>query len=601
MKQQKLIKSFLATFAFVGGAVVAQYLEPLSGPVGGLGGLQEALHMAKADAAPLDQPPLDQPPLAQQDVLKASVSNATAENARVSQGSAAIEPAKVHPESKVSEQSSLHAHRAKRDGFGNQKRPDEKISTRLSLTALPGLSTDGSHRSIRWDSNGSFRELGVTAPSKDTPSKDTLDRKVQKRDLIIAPSASASTSTLLVAARQSAATNKAPMASESLPGPAISSQSSITKNDLIKTSHQDGEKSQNGTARLAKKTNEPDEKIAVPPESTDAGVQQSPELIALESKIKQAIEMYRNQTISVREKSAWSVMHSFIGYGVEKKVRIDQAGKQASAIGWICYNNPCRGVRLFYLNNNRIYGRLGPGNQGHEGQFMAMLAQSRVHTSYPMKIDGKDFTVADLVRREQETCRAGAELTFKLIGLSHYLDLDETWRDDRGGKWSVSRLVQEEMRQPIIGAACGGTHRLFGLSYAVNRCGHKGKAIEGQYQRAKIYVQEYQKYTFKMQNPDGSFSTRFFTGRGASPDKARRLLTTGHISEWLAFSLSDEELINPKMVKAMDYLATLLVRGQRGGWEVGPLGHALHALNIYNDRVFSQTVSDSNHSLAKKR
>ncbi len=601
MKQQKLIKSFLATFAFVGGAVVAQYLEPLSGPVGGLGGLQEALHMAKADAAPLDQPPLDQ-----QDVLKASVSNATAENARVSQGSAAIEPAKVHPESKVSEQSSLHAHRAKQDGFGNQKRP-EKISTRLSLTALPGLSTDGSHRSIRWDSNGSFRELGVTAPSKDTPSKDTLDRKVQKRDLIIAPSAS----TLLVAVRQSAATNKAPMASESLSGPAISSQSSssqssstqssVTKNDLIKTSHQDGEKSQNGTARLAKKTNKTDEKITFPPESTDAEVQQSPELIALESKIKQAIEMYRNQTISVREKSAWSVMHSFIGYGVEKKVRIDQAGKQASAIGWICYNNPCRGVRLFYLNNNRIYGRLGPGNQGHEGQFMAMLAQSRVHTSYPMKIDGKDFTVADLVGREQETCRAGAELTFKLIGLSHYLDLDETWRDDRGGKWSVSRLVQEEMRQPIIGAACGGTHRLFGLSYAVNRCEHKGKAIEGQYQRAKIYVQEYQKYTFKMQNPDGSFSTRFFTGRGASPDKARRLLTTGHISEWLAFSLSDEELINPKMVKAMDYLATLLVRGQRGGWEVGPLGHALHALNIYNDRVFSQTVSDSNHSLAKKR
>jgi hypothetical protein len=165
----------------------------------------------------------------------------------------------------------------------------------------------------------------------------------------------------------------------------------------------------------------------------------------------------------------------------------------------------------------------------------------------------------------------------------------------------VSRLVQEEIRQPIVGAACGGTHRLFGLSYAVNRCEHKGKAIEGQYQRAKMYVQEYQRYTFKMQNPDGSFSTRFFTGRGASPDKARRLLTTGHISEWLAFSLNDKELTNPKMVKAMDYLATLLVQGQRGGWEVGPLGHALHALNIYNDRVFSQTVSDSNNSLAKRR
>jgi len=589
MKQQKIIKSILATFAFVGGAVVAQYLEPLSGPVGGLEGLQEALHMAKANAAPLATGP--------QDVLKVSVSNATAENTRVSQGSSTIERAKADPERKVTELSSLHAHRATQDGFENQTQP-EKITTRLSLTALPGLLTDESHRSIRWDSTGSFRELDAIAPSK-----DSTYRKVDKLDLVVAPSAPTSTSTILVAARQSSGPRKDLTASESLSGPkgSTSTQRVLSKADSFKKDHQTLESSQHATTHLAKKANNTDQKIAFPVESADPGVQQSPELVALESKIKQAIEMYRNQTISIREKSAWSVMHSFIGYGVEKKVRVDQAGKQASAIGWICYNNPCRGVRLFYLNNNRIYGRLGPGNQGHEGQCMAMLAQSRVHASYPMKIGGKDFTVADLVKREQETCRAGTELTFKLIGLSHYLDLDETWRDERGGKWNVSRLVQEEMRQPIVGAACGGTHRLFGLSYAVNRCEHKGKAIEGQYQRAKIYVQEYQRYTFKMQNPDGSFSTQFFTGRGASPDKARRLLTTGHISEWLAFSLNDEELTNPRMVKAMDYLATLLVRGQRGGWEVGPLGHALHALNIYNDRVFARSVSESNDSLAKSR
>lgn len=315
------------------------------------------------------------------------------------------------------------------------------------------------------------------------------------------------------------------------------------------------------------------------------------ELTALRSKLKRVIKMYREQEISVREKSAWSVMHSFIGYGVEKQVRIDHQGNRASAIGWVCFNNPCRGVRLFYLKNGEIYGRLGPGNQGHEGQFLAMLAQSRVHADYPMKIEGRDFTVLDLVEREKRSCRPKTELTFKLIGLSHYLDSDETWNDDRGSKWDVPRLIKEEMQQPIIGAACGGTHRLFGLSYAVNRRVHKGQPIDGQYRRAEIYIKDYQKYTFKMQNPDGSFSTRFFSGRGAENDPDRRLLTTGHITEWLAFSLKRDELTDPQMVRAVDYLASLLLRGKYPGWKVGPLGHALHAINIYNDRVFKDAAN----------
>ncbi|MEC7696248.1 MAG: hypothetical protein VYA11_04050 [Planctomycetota bacterium] len=342
---------------------------------------------------------------------------------------------------------------------------------------------------------------------------------------------------------------------------------------------------------IAQKTKQPTanktESLAVTQKSQPL----SPELIALRSKLGRVIKMYREQEISVREKSAWSVMHSFIGYGVEKKVRIDHQGNRASAIGWICFNNPCRGVRLFYLKNGEIYGRLGPGNQGHEGQFLAMLAQSRVHADYPMKVEGRDFTVLDLVEREKRSCRPKTELTFKLIGLSHYLESDETWKDDRGSDWNIPRLLKEEMQQPIIGAACGGTHRLFGLSYAINRRIHKGKPVDGQYRRAEVYIKDYQKYTFKMQNPDGSFSTRFFSGRGAANDLDRRLLTTGHISEWLAFSLSKKELTDPRMVHAMDYLAGLLLRGKYPGWKVGPLGHALHAVNIYNDRVFKDTVS----------
>ena len=59
----------------------------------------------------------------------------------------------------------------------------------------------------------------------------------------------------------------------------------------------------------------------------------------------------------------------------------------------------------------------GVGVQGHFGQFLAILAQSHVKPDYPMMVDGKQFTLADLIEQEKATCVAGEELTFKLIAL----------------------------------------------------------------------------------------------------------------------------------------------------------------------------------------
>jgi hypothetical protein len=147
-------------------------------------------------------------------------------------------------------------------------------------------------------------------------------------------------------------------------------------------------------------------------------------------------------------------------------------------------------------------------------------------------------------------------------------------------------LIREELAAPIRGAACGGTHRLMGYSYAVRKRVQQGKPVDGEFRRAQIYTQDYHRYTFSLQNPDGSFSTAWFERRGSEPSVDRRLKTTGHILEWIAFSLSDQELRDPRMVKAVDYLATLLLSDTRRTWEIGPLGHGLHALAIYHDRMF---------------
>ncbi len=179
-------------------------------------------------------------------------------------------------------------------------------------------------------------------------------------------------------------------------------------------------------------------------------------------------------------------MHEIIAYGVDSQLfRDGPYGPKVNAIGWLCYNGSCKGEQMLYLDRGQIVARKGPGVQGHYGQFLAILAQSRLPIDYPMLISGKTFTIGDLVEHEKLDCQPGEELTFKLIGLMHYLDSDATWTSRYGEPWSISRLITEELRQPIRGAACGGTHRLMGFSYAVNKRIHRGKEVTGEFARRR--------------------------------------------------------------------------------------------------------------------
>jgi hypothetical protein len=65
----------------------------------------------------------------------------------------------------------------------------------------------------------------------------------------------------------------------------------------------------------------------------------------------------------------------------------------------------------------------------------------------------------------------------------------------------------------------------------------------------------------------------------------RKLQTTGHILEWLVWSLPEDELRDPRIVKSAKFLADTLSNETKHDWSVGPLGHALHALAIYDKRL----------------
>jgi hypothetical protein len=318
----------------------------------------------------------------------------------------------------------------------------------------------------------------------------------------------------------------------------------------------------------------------------------TPEMVQLKKRTQAALaHYYQNWTLNTRDHSPWEVMHAIVAYGVDTRLRKGgPGGEPMTAIGHLCFSGVSKNMPILTMRKGELYALRGPGVQGHSGQFLAILAQSYLQRDYPLYVGGQQFTLEDLIEAEKKDCEAGTELTFKLISLMHYLPSDAKWTNFQGQDWSLDRLVREEIVQPIRGAACGGTHRLMGLSYAVRKREQRGEPITGIYLEAQKYIDEYHKYTWSLQNPDGSFSTGWFVKKEARPDIDRRMQTTGHTLEWLAFSLSDEELRDPKMVKAVKYVTDLLLHESVSEWEIGHLGHALHALQIYNERVFGGPV-----------
>jgi hypothetical protein len=312
------------------------------------------------------------------------------------------------------------------------------------------------------------------------------------------------------------------------------------------------------------------------------------QLTSLRTKLRAVLKGYYRKQLNSRDNDPWEVMHGMLAYGVHSRIRQGgPRGAPVTSVGWLCYNKPCKNLNLLYVNpKGEVRAKYGVGLQGHLGQLLAMLAQCRVSEEYPIHVGKREFTIKDLIESEKKTCYPKSELTFKLIAFQYYLDLNDTWVNDQGVEFDIPRVIREELAQPIRGAACGGTHRLSSLSLTVKQRLRRGEPLDGEYARAAAFVEKYHQYALRLQNRDGSLSTDWFRGRGDDSDINRRIKTTGHILEWLCYSLSDEQLREPKTIAAVTYLTNLMYSNYDNEWEVGPMSHATHALLLYDERVF---------------
>ena len=96
-----------------------------------------------------------------------------------------------------------------------------------------------------------------------------------------------------------------------------------------------------------------------------------------------------------------------------------------------------------------------------------------------------------------------------------------------------------------------------------------------------------------MQKADGTFSMNYFETEKPPPEGAppidtteTQISTTGHIVEWLALAMTDEELRAPWMQNAVNGLVMQILDMGHKSIDGGALYHAAHGLYLYHERVF---------------
>lgn len=314
----------------------------------------------------------------------------------------------------------------------------------------------------------------------------------------------------------------------------------------------------------------------------------APKVVGPQERLELAIDLVRRRELVVTS-GFWTVFHGILGLGPSVTLYDPKTGVRVKAVDHISLGGGLRGLEFVETKYGLdVQTQSDFFSQGHQDQYIAEMAQWGMPIDRKFVVYGKEYTFRDFVNHCKMRARVtqDQELSWAIIILAQYFGTDLEWTNMYGEKLRFEDVVRYELDQSINQAACGGTHRLFGLNWALHLHLQKGGKLTGVWEEIDRKAREHAKLARKLQNPNGSFSTNFFRGPGNASERSLRISTTGHTLEWLALALPDEELKQPWMQEAANALALMFLELQSAPEEGGSLYHAAHGLLMYYARVY---------------
>ncbi len=345
----------------------------------------------------------------------------------------------------------------------------------------------------------------------------------------------------------------------------------------------------------------------VPPENpfqpTPAPVVEVPATAVL-PRIDAALNHVRSRDLLTTH-GFWTIFHGILGLGPDVTLFDPQTGKRVKALDRICTGTGIRGLELMPTPEGvDVISQPGTGvGQGHQDQFVAEMVEWGVPASRTFTVNNRPYTFDAFFHHSmmRASTTKNQELSWAIIIIGSIYGTDHKWVNMFGEKMTYEDVVRYELDQPIDTAACGGTHRLFGLTWAYQLHRARGGQVTGIWKDVADKTTLYKMNARKFQNPDGSFSTAYVSKAENKRELAPRIAGTGHTLEWLALELSDEEIRQQWVQDAASALSVMILENQNNPLDGGALYHAVHGLYMYRARVFNVPGPPGLHVAATAR
>ncbi len=308
----------------------------------------------------------------------------------------------------------------------------------------------------------------------------------------------------------------------------------------------------------------------------------------LRKEIDEVLDFTFLRTLRADINAAWQIVHGIMAFGPEYEIIAE--GRVVRALDWLLQGGHLEGWNLVPgdVGLKAVLEAGSKTGQGHPDQWIGYLAHCNLTPDQTIVARGQEFTLADLLNQTRWDIHEGKEASWTLMGLSSYVSPEDSWTARDGQDWNLEKILRMEAAEDLATSACGGSHRLYGLTMALRQyqAEDSDQALEGAWAEADQVIQDAIEKARQFQNPSGAFSTSYFSRPGNMPDLGLQLGATGHTLEFLTLAVDKEELEEPWMARAAWFLCQLLRKTKDEDLECGALFHAAHGLNLYRQRRF---------------
>ena len=292
--------------------------------------------------------------------------------------------------------------------------------------------------------------------------------------------------------------------------------------------------------------------------------------------------------LSADQHTPWQIMNGL--EGLRRDMLLKNGHTTVNAIEWIQAGPVYQGEPWFEKTEHG--GRAHPFSkpywfEGHVNQFLSKLAACRLPLDATFGTPDGPITIQDMINHAKMVVNDKEEVSWTLLALCRYLPPDAKWTNAKGEEWSIERLVEVEAGKTVGGPTSpdGGTDGLYALAVARNAYLNTGKPLEGVWLKADEKIKKYIDVARSQQNPDGTLSSDFFRSSKRKENFNKRSASTGHLLQFLMHAISDEQLKDDWIRRAVEATANDIQSNRKVYVSDDPLFTTTEALTAYLERA----------------